>query len=135
MRRLVKRCQPWELRLEEYGGRSGAPMVTGFGLYEGLHERSWKGSLKPAWRREHLALLRRAEQLGWCRIYVLRVAGIPAAAEIWLRLGQVASVPSMVYDRRLAALGPGWGSYGGPRSGPLPSRLPACSTIFPATTR
>ena len=38
---------------------------------------------------------------------MLRVAGIPAAAEIWFRLGQVASVPSMVYDRRLAALGPG----------------------------
>jgi Acetyltransferase (GNAT) domain len=107
VRRLVKRCQPWELRLEQYGGRSGAPMATGFGLYEGLHERSWKGSLEPGWRREYLALLRRAEQLGWCRIYVLRVAGIPAAAEIWFRLGQVASVPSMVYDRRLAALGPG----------------------------
>jgi hypothetical protein len=25
VRRLVKRCQPWELRLEEHGGRSGAP--------------------------------------------------------------------------------------------------------------
>ena len=23
VRRLVKRCQPWELRLEEYGGRPG----------------------------------------------------------------------------------------------------------------
>ena len=107
VRRLVKRCQPWELRLEEYGGRAGVPMATGFGLYEGLHERSWKGSLAPGWRREYLALLRRAEQLGWCRIYVLRVAGVPAAAEIWFRLGRVASVPSMVYDRRLAALGPG----------------------------
>jgi hypothetical protein len=47
VRRLVKRCQPWELRLEEYGGRSGVLMATGFGLYERLHERSWKGSLKP----------------------------------------------------------------------------------------
>jgi Acetyltransferase (GNAT) domain len=107
VRRLVKRCQPWELRLDEHGGRSGMPMATGFGLYERLHERSWKGSLTPGWRREYLALLRRAEQLGWCRIYVLWVAGIPAAAEIWFRLGQVASVPSMVYDGRLAALGPG----------------------------
>ena len=107
VRRLLKRCQPWELRLEEYGGRSGAPMAAGFGLYEDLHEWSWKGSLAPGWRREYLALLRRAEQLGWCRIYVLWVAGVPAAAEIWFRLGQVASVPSMVYDRRLAALGPG----------------------------
>jgi hypothetical protein len=44
-----------ELRLEEYGGRSGAPMATGFGLYESLHERSWKGSLAPGWRREYLA--------------------------------------------------------------------------------
>jgi Acetyltransferase (GNAT) domain len=106
-RRLVKRCRPWEVCLEVYGAQGGAPMATGFGHYEALHEASWKGPLTAGWRREYLALLRRAEQLGWCRIYLLRVAGVPAAAEIWFRLGQVASVPSMVYDRRLAALGPG----------------------------
>jgi hypothetical protein len=107
VKRLVKRSGPWELRLEVYGAPGGAPMATGFGLYEGLHDSSWKGSLTARWRRQLLGLLRRAEQLGWCRIYVLRVAGVPAAAEIWFRLGHVASVPSMVYDQRLAALGPG----------------------------
>jgi hypothetical protein len=107
VKRLVKRCEPWGLRLEEYGGPAGAPMATGFGLYEGLQAVSWKGPLRARWRRQLLALLRRAEQLGWCRIYVLRVGEVPAAAELWFRLGQVASVPSTVYDQRLAALGPG----------------------------
>jgi hypothetical protein len=107
VKRLVKRCVPWELRLEAYGVPTGPPMGAGFARYERLHDWSWKGPLAAGWRRELLGLLRRAEQLGWCRIYVLSVAGVPAAAEIWLRVGPVASVPSMVYDRRLAALGPG----------------------------
>lgn len=135
VRRLVKRCQPWELRLEEYGGRSGAPMATGFGLYESLHERSWKGSLKPAWRREYLALLRRAEQLGWCRIYVLRVAGIPAAPRSGSASGRWPASLRWSTTGAWPRSAPGRSSSGGPRSGPSPSRLPACSTIFPATTR
>jgi hypothetical protein len=107
VKRLVRRCAPWTLGIEEYGPQVGRPVASGFALYEELHERSWKGSLAAGARQERLALLCRAEQLGWCRIYVLRVAGVPAAAEIWFRLGQVASVPSMVYNQQLASLGPG----------------------------
>jgi hypothetical protein len=108
VKRLVKRSQPWwELCLEEYGPRTGAPAGDGFALYADLFRRSWKRSLASDVRQERMALLHRTERLGWCRVYVLRVAGVPAAAELWFRVGDVASGPSTVYDRRMAALGPG----------------------------
>ena len=108
VKRLLKRSEPWwELSLEEYGPRAEAPALDGFTVYADLFRRSWKGSLAGDVRQERLELLRRTEQLGWCRVYVLRVAGVPAAAELWFRLGEVASGPSTVYDRRMAALGPG----------------------------
>jgi Acetyltransferase (GNAT) domain len=108
VKRLLKRSRPWwEVCLEEYGPRAATPVDEGFELYADLFRRSWKRSLPDRARRERLALLRRTERLGWCRVYVLRVAGVPAAAELWFRVGDVASGPSTVYDRRLAALGPG----------------------------
>jgi hypothetical protein len=108
VKRLLKRSEPWwELCLEEYGPRAEAPALDGFAVYADLFRRSWKGSLAGDVHRERLELLRRTERLGWCRVYVLRVAGVPAAAELWFRLGDVASGPSTVYDRRMAALGPG----------------------------
>jgi hypothetical protein len=97
----------WEVSLEEYGPGAGASVADGFALYEGLHRQSWKGSLAGDVRQERLALLRRTEQLGWCRLYVLRVAGVPAAAHVWFRIGQVATWLSTAYDRRLAAVSPG----------------------------
>jgi hypothetical protein len=97
----------WEVRLEEYGPRGGAPAADGFALYEELHRRSWKGPLAEDVRRERLALLRRTEELGWCRLYVLRVAGVPAAAHVWFRVGPVATWLSTAYDQRLAAVSPG----------------------------
>jgi hypothetical protein len=108
VKRLLKRSEPWwELRLEEYGPRAEASALDGFSVYADLFRRSWKGSLAGDVHQERLELLRRTEKLGWCRVYVLRVAGVPAAAELWFRLGDVASGPSTVYDRRMAALGPG----------------------------
>jgi Acetyltransferase (GNAT) domain len=108
VKRLLKRSRPWwEVCLEEYGPRAARPVDEGFELYADLFCRSWKRSLPDRVRRERLELLRRTERLGWCRVYVLRVAGVPAAAELWFRVGDVASGPSTVYDRRMAALGPG----------------------------
>jgi Acetyltransferase (GNAT) domain len=108
VKRLVKRSEPWwQLCLEEYGPHAGTPALDGFAVYADLFRRSWKGSLGDTVRRERLELLRRTERLGWCRVYVLRVAGVPAAAELWFRLGEVACGPSTVYDHRMAALGPG----------------------------
>ena len=38
---------------------------------------------------------------------MLRLDGQPAAAEVWFRLGQVATSLGTAYDKRMAALGPG----------------------------
>jgi Acetyltransferase (GNAT) domain len=40
-------------------------------------------------------------------VYVLRVAGVPAAAQLWCRLGDVAISIGTVYDQRMAAISPG----------------------------
>jgi hypothetical protein len=96
----------WEVSLHEYGRGAGS-VADGFALYEELHQRSWKGSLAGEVRRERRELLRRTEELGWCRLYVLRVAGVPAAAHVWFRVGDVATWLSTAYDLRLAAVSPG----------------------------
>jgi hypothetical protein len=96
----------WDVSLHEYGRGDGSVDI-GFALYEELHQRSWKGSLAGEVRRERLELLRRTEALGWCRLYVLRVAGVPAAAHVWFRVGDVATWLSTAYDLRLAAVSPG----------------------------
>ena len=51
--------------------------------------------------------VRGTASLGWPRVYVLRLDGQPAAAEVWFRLGQVATSLGTAYDKRMAALGPG----------------------------
>jgi hypothetical protein len=97
----------WDVSLEEYGPGAETSVADGFALYEDLHQRSWKGSLAGDVRQERLELLRRTERLGWCRLYVLRVAGVPAAAHVWFRIGDVATWLSTAYDLRLAAVSPG----------------------------
>jgi len=98
----------WQVTVQEFGrDAAGGSLAEGFALYEELHRHSWKQSLSDGFRRERLALLRRADELGWCRFYVLRVGGVPAAAHIWLRIGDVATWLSTVYDQRLAAVSAG----------------------------
>ena len=104
----------WEVTLQEYGdnahgqgpGADGS-VADGFSVYEDLHRHSWKAPWPRGFRQERLELLRRTDQLGWCRFFVLRVADIPAAAHVWFRVGDVATWLSTVYDQRLAAVSPG----------------------------
>jgi hypothetical protein len=108
VKRAVKNLRPIaEPRLEEYGRVAEASATDAFGLYAELFGRSWKGPLRPDMRAQELELVRRAERLGWCRLYVLSIAGRPAAAELWFRLGDAASGMSTVYDAQMAAVGPG----------------------------
>ena len=93
--------QLWDVRLDEL------PVAEGFPLLVDVYRQSWKGLPPPAHTRYLRALMERAEQLGWCRLFVLRVAGRPAAVDVWYRLGGVAIATSTAYDRRLAALRPG----------------------------
>jgi hypothetical protein len=108
VKRAVKNLRPVaDLRLEKYGPLAEASAVDGFPLYAELFGRSWKGPLRRDMRAQELELVRRTEQLGWCRVFVLRIAGVAAAAELWFRVGDAASALSTVYDQRLAPLGPG----------------------------
>jgi hypothetical protein len=108
VRRSLKRFhQSWEPHLEEYGPHTGPSPVDGFAIYADVQRRSWKGGLPEATHASRLELVRRTERLGWCRVYVLRIAGFPAAAELWFRLGDAAFATSTAYDERMAAVGPG----------------------------
>lgn len=107
VKRFRNRLRPlWDITLDEYGP-GGAALVDGYRVFADVHARSWKKPLTPAMREQALELLRRSGPLGWARIYVLRVAGRPAAAHIWFRLGPVATWLETAYDQRLAAIGPG----------------------------
>lgn len=97
----------WELEVEEFGPRTGKPVAEGFEQYERIQQRSWKGPMPHRVRQERLELLGRTEALGWCRLYLLRLGGIPAAGHVWFRVGPVAIWLSTAYDQRLAAVSPG----------------------------
>lgn len=107
-RRFTSRLESlWDVDVEVYGTTPERPVLHGFSRYEELHRRSWKGRLGATSRALRTDLLERAEANGWARVFVLRIAGVPAAAHIWFRLGHVATWLSTAYDQRLAALSPG----------------------------
>ena len=108
VKRFANRMKPlWDVTLDERGPEGVAGLEEGYGLFAGVHAHSWKKPLTPAMRTQTLELLRRSGPRGWPRVYVLRVAGVPAAVHIWFRLGPVATWLETAYDQRLSALGPG----------------------------
>jgi len=108
VKRFANRMKPlWDVTLEERGPAETAGLEEGYELFAGVHAHSWKKPLTPAMRTQALELLRRAGPRGWPRVYVLRVAGVPAAVHIWFRLGPVVTWLETAYDQRLSALGPG----------------------------
>jgi hypothetical protein len=107
-RKLLKRLDPsWQPHIHEYGPHTGDAPVDGFAVYADVQRRSWKGGLPDATYASRLELVRRTQELGWSRVFVLRIAGIPAAAELWFRVGDAVFATSTAYDRRLAAVAPG----------------------------
>jgi CelD/BcsL family acetyltransferase involved in cellulose biosynthesis len=108
VKRFANRMKPlWDVTLEERGPEETAGLEDGYELFAGVHAHSWKKPLTPAMRTHALELLRRSGPRGWPRLYVLRVAGVPAAVHLWFRLGSVATWLETAYDQRLSALGPG----------------------------
>ncbi len=95
-----------DVTLDCYGaGRR--PILEGLKAYVDLHPYSWKGEVPESTVIRWEALMRRTDPLGWPRAYVLRIAGIPAAAIIFFCLGGVAIGYRNVYDQRMAVLSPG----------------------------
>jgi CelD/BcsL family acetyltransferase involved in cellulose biosynthesis len=108
VKRFANRLKPlWDVTLEERGPTETAGLEEGYELFAGVHAHSWKKPLTPPMRTQALELLRRSGPRGWPRVYVLRVAGVPAAVHIWFRLGSVVTWLETAYDQRLSALGPG----------------------------
>lgn len=96
------RLGPVEFELYGPGGKN---TQEGFARYLELHARGWKGALAEPMAGHRRELLARAASLA--RLYLLKVAGVPAAAIIWFRMGEAAFAYSTVYDERMAALSPG----------------------------
>ncbi|NYI07952.1 GNAT family N-acetyltransferase [Allostreptomyces psammosilenae] len=97
----------WGVELEVYGGPFGKPLADGLPAYRELHARSWQGVADPRLRHEESDFMRRADRNGWARLFLLRVAGMPVAAQTWVRLGDVAVWRTTAYDRSLPGLGAG----------------------------
>jgi CelD/BcsL family acetyltransferase involved in cellulose biosynthesis len=108
VKRQVKRLVPlWEVTVDEYGPATGNPVLDGFEAYAAIYDSSWKRPMPPRMHTLERELVRRTASLGWPRVYVLRLDGQPAAAEVWFRLGRVVTSLGTAYDQRMAALGPG----------------------------
>jgi hypothetical protein len=107
-KRFSGRIAPlWDLTMDTYSAGPEAPVADGFALFADLQARSWKGPYDRATFVLRAELLRRAELLGWARVFVLRIAGKPAAGHVWFRLGAVATWLSTAHDQALNALSPG----------------------------
>ncbi|GAB4374324.1 MAG: hypothetical protein Kow0062_12160 [Acidobacteriota bacterium] len=96
-----------EVSVRWWGGPSGGGIEEGFERYRAMHALGWKGPLGEPMARHRRDLLARAAVRGWARVSCLEVAGVPAAAMIWFRLGEREIAYSTVYDVRLAALSAG----------------------------
>ncbi len=84
-----------------------SPVAPELERYVALHGAGWKGALSTRMRVHRERLFAGADARGWSRFYLLSVAERPAAAILWLRIGEVAIAYSTVYDERLAALSAG----------------------------
>lgn len=92
------------LEIEAFGPGSKSPL-EGFPRYLELHGRGWKGPLGDPMLTHRRELLSRAGS--WSRLFLVKIAKVPAAAIIWFRIGEAAFAYSTVYDERMAALSPG----------------------------
>jgi len=95
-----------EVVVRRFGPDPGE-LDAGWPVYLELHARGWKGELREPMRSFRERYLREAGRRGWTRLFVLEVAGVPAAAIAWFHLGEVAVAYSTVYDARMAAISPG----------------------------
>jgi len=83
----------------------GDSLETGITAFEAVYRRSWKDPEPfPAF---NAALMRQAAALGMLRLGVLRIAGVPAAAQLWVREGERATVLKLAHDEALKSASPG----------------------------
>jgi hypothetical protein len=83
----------------------GAALEPGIAAYEAVYAQSWKEA--EPFPRFAAALMRAAAGAGALRLGVLRLAGVPVAAQLWLAAGGVATVHKLAHDEARRALSPG----------------------------
>ena len=83
----------------------GEQLERAIDAYQHVYTHSWKS---PELFSDFVPqLCRLAAQQGWLRLGVLRLDGLPAAAQIWLVKNGVASIYKLAYDERFATRGVG----------------------------
>jgi hypothetical protein len=73
--------------------------------YEKVYNSSWK--VQEATPQFIRGLARIAARKGWLRLGLVYIAGEPAAAQLWIVNGRVASIYKIAYDERFAKLSAG----------------------------
>ena len=96
----------------EKSGRAQFEVVSGgerlewaIAAYQAVYAASWK-SPEPA-PGFMPGLMRTCAAQGWLRLGIATVDGLPAAAQLWIVCGRVASIYKLAYDERFASLSVG----------------------------
>jgi hypothetical protein len=84
---------------------AAADIARGVADYETVYAASWKEPEPfPAFQP---VLMRRLAEAGWLRLALCRIEGRPVAAQIWARVGPVATVLKLAHDQAFDAWSPG----------------------------
>lgn len=102
-RRLARAERDPGLGFEIVAG--GAALDAGIGAYEAVYARSWKEP--EPFPRFAATLMRAAAAAGVLRLGLLRAAGVPIAAQLWLVAGGTATVHKLAHDETARAHSPG----------------------------
>jgi len=109
---VLRKNVPYNIRRLEKSGRSRIEIVTGeagldeaLDAYETVYNASWK--IPEPYPQFIRGLARLAARNGWLRMGLVHIDGEPAAAQIWIVHGGVASIYKIAYDERWAKLSTG----------------------------
>jgi len=109
---VLRKNVPYNVRRLEKAGRSRIDIVTGeaeldsaLEAYEKVYNSSWK--IPEPYPQFIRGLARLAARNGWLRMGLIHIDGEPAAAQIWIVYGGVASIYKIAYDERWAKLSTG----------------------------
>jgi CelD/BcsL family acetyltransferase involved in cellulose biosynthesis len=109
---VMRKNVPYNIRRLEKSGRSHIEIVTreaelesALDAYEKVYNSSWK--IPEPYPHFIRGLARLAARNGWLRMGLIHIDGEPAAAQIWIVHGGVASIYKIAYDERYAKLSTG----------------------------
>jgi len=109
---VLRKNIPYNIRRLEKSGHNRIEIVTqgdeverALGDYEKIYSASWK--IKEAYPGFVRGLVKTAKESGWLRMGMIYVNNEPAASQIWIVRGGIASIYKIAYDERFAKLSVG----------------------------